>query len=541
MLGATMLMKADPIPPVRVDREPAGDPSAPLALVIGSGFGGLAAALRLRDRGYRVQVLEKLDAPGGRASVHRQDGFTFDAGPTIVTAPQLFEELWALAGRRLADDVTLRELHPFYRIRFADGSWFDYSRDPAAMRAEIERFSPADVAGVERLMAEGESCCRLGYDELGAKAFDSLRDLVAALPSLLRMRAWRSLYSLVARHVRHPKLRMVFSFHPLLIGGDPFEVTAVYSLIIALEKRWGVHYAMGGTGALVQGLVGLLARQGVGLRCGAEVARIEVDDAGGRPRARGVRLADGSRIAADLVVSNGDVAWTYKHLIEPRWRRHWSDRRIDRSAYSMSLFVWYFGTDRQWPDVPHHMILLGPRYRELLVDIFRRHRLADDFSMYLHRPTATDAAMAPPGCDAFYVLAPVPHLASGTDWARQAEPFRQRLQAALEASVLPGLSHHVVTSRVMTPQDFQDRLLSLHGAAFGLEPRLLQSAWFRPHNRSEDIERLYLVGAGTHPGAGLPGVLSSAKALASVIPDPATLRSGGGGGGGGSRRSGGSG
>ena len=504
---------------------PSGDPQAPLALVIGSGFGGLAAALRLRHAGYRVQVLEKLDAPGGRAYVHRQDGFTFDAGPTIVTAPHLFEELWALAGRRLADDVDLRELHPFYRVRFHDGRWFDYSRNPADMRAEVARFDPGDLAGFDRLMAEGELCCRLGFDGLGAVSFDTVGDLLRAMPAMVRMRAWRTLYALVASHLRNPYLRIVFSFHPLLIGGNPFNVTSVYSLITALEKRWGVHYAMGGTGALVRGLVGLFDAKGVALRCNAEVRRILVDgSAGPRPRAIGVELAGGERLPADLVVSNADVAWTYRHLIEPQHRRHWTDRRIARSRYSMSLFVWYFGTRRQYPDVPHHMMLLGPRYRELLDDIFKRHRLADDFSLYLHRPTATDASMAPPGCDAFYVLAPVPHLQSGTDWATQAEPLRRAIEAELARTVLPGLADQVVTSRVTTPQDFQDRLLSYQGAAFGMEPMLLQSAWFRPHNRSEDIDRLFMVGAGTHPGAGLPGVLSSAKALMSVVPSPAVLK-----------------
>lgn len=497
---------------------------APLALVIGSGFGGLAAALRLRARGWRVQVLEKLPHAGGRAEVHRQDGFSWDAGPTIVTAPQLFEELWALCGRRLADDVTLVPMDPFYRIRFHDGSHFDYCGDTARMRAEVARFSPADVPGFDALMAEGEFCCRLGYDDLGTTAFDTLGDLVRAVPALLRMRAWRTLHQLVSRHLKHPQLRVVFSFHPLLIGGNPFAVTSVYSLIHALEKRWGVHYAMGGTGALVRGLTGLLARQGVPLRCNAEVRRILVDERQGRPRACGVELAGGERIAADIVVSNGDTAWTYRHLVEPRFRRHWTDRKLDRSRYSMSLFVWYFGTDRRWDDQPHHQILLGPRYRELLSDIFHRHHLAEDFSLYLHRPSATDPGVAPPGCDAFYALAPVPHLASGTDWAAMAEPFRQRIAAELERSVLPGLSRHVVSSRVTTPLDFRDRLLSWQGAAFGLEPRLLQSAWFRPHNRSEDLDGLYMVGAGTHPGAGMPGVLSSAKALESVLPDVANFR-----------------
>ena len=481
--------------------------------------------MRLGARGWRVTVLEELDAPGGRAYVHRQDGFSFDAGPTIVTAPHLFEELWTLAERRMADDVELRAMDPFYRIRFHDGSHFDYSADTDRMRAEVARFNPADVAGFDRLMAEGEFCCKLGFDDLGAVAFDGVGDLVRATPALVRMRAWRSLYALVSSHLKHPQLRTVFSFHPLLIGGNPFSVTSVYSLITALEKRWGVHYAMGGTGALVRGLVNLLAQQGVPIRYDAEVKRITVEAVpGGRPRATGVELASGERIAADLVVSNADVAWTYKHLIEPQYRRHWTDRKVERSRYSMSLFVWYFGTDRQYPDVPHHMMLLGPRYKELLADIFHRHHLADDFSLYLHRPTATDPSMAPAGHDAFYVLAPVPHLASGTDWAAMAEPYRQRIAAELERTVLPGLSRHVVTSRVTTPQDFRDRLLSHQGAAFGMEPLLLQSAWFRPHNRSEDIARLFMVGAGTHPGAGLPGVLSSAKALESVLPEAASLR-----------------
>ena len=499
----------------------ASDPKgAPTALIIGSGFGGLGAAVRLAARGYKVTVLEKLDGPGGRGYVHRRDGHTFDAGPTIITVPQLFEELWALAGRRLKDDVQLKKLDPFYRIRFADGDHFDYSGEPERMRAEIRRISPSDLPGYERFMAEADHCYRLGFEALGAKAFDTVEDLVRASPAILRMRGWRSLHTMVASHLKHPKLRMAMSLQSLLIGGNPFSVTCIYSLINALERLWGVHWAMGGTGELVRGLVDLLEGLGGNIRYRAEVRRIEVENG----RATGVTLADGERIAGDIVVSNADTAWTYLHLIEPQHRRHWSDAKVKRGRYSMSLFVWYFGTDRQYPDVPHHMMLLGPRYKELLTDIFKRHRLSEDFSLYLHRPTATDPSMAPPGRDTFYVLAPVPHLGSGTDWANTAETFRQRVQAELERTVLPGLHQHITTSFMTTPQDFQDRLLSYKGAAFGLEPLLMQSAWFRPHNRSEDIERLYMVGASTHPGAGVPGVLMSAKALDSVVPDPATLR-----------------
>ncbi len=491
----------------------------PHAVVIGSGFGGLAAAVRLGARGYRVTVLERLDAPGGRASVFRQDGFTFDAGPTIVTAPFLLEELWALCGRRLADDVDLRPISPFYRIQFADGSTFDYTGDPAAMRAEVARFSPGDVAGYERFMAASEAIYRVGFERLGAVPFGRWTDMARVVPDLLRLGSLRSVHGLVAQHVRDERLRTVLSFHPLLVGGNPFSASSIYALIAFLERDGGVHFAMGGTGQLVRGLVGLIEGAGNRVRCGAEVAEIIVEQGA----ATGVRLASGERIAADAVVSNADAAWTYRNLVAPEHRRRWTDRRIERARYSMSLFVWYFGTRRRYEDVAHHTILLGPRYRALLHDIFRRHHLADDFSLYLHRPTATDRSLAPEGCDAFYVLSPVPHLASGTDWAATAETYRRAIARVLGDTLLPGLEAEVVTSRVMTPQDFQDRLLSFRGAAFGMEPLLTQSAWFRPHNRSEDVDRLYLVGAGTHPGAGLPGVLCSAKILDTVVPHAAAL------------------
>jgi phytoene desaturase len=492
----------------------AASEGAPRAVVIGAGFGGLAAAVRLACRGWRVQVLEKLDAPGGRASVFREGGFTFDMGPTIVTVPHLLEELWTMAGARLEDDVRLKALDPFYRIRFDDGSWFDYSGDPVAMRREVARVHAADLPGYDRFMAEAERCYRIGFEELGAVAFDSVGDLLRAVPSLIRMRSWRSIRSMVWKHFRHPNLRMAFSLQPLLIGGNPSSVTCTYSLINTLERRYGVHWAEGGTGALVSGLVRLLGRLGVEVRCNAPVTQITVEQG----RASGVQLASGERIDADIVVSNGDSAWTYRHLVPAEHRRVWSDRRIDRSRYSMSLFVWYFGVNRRYDDVAHHTMVLGPRYEGLLNDIFRRHHLAEDFSLYLHRPTASEASMAPPGCDTFYALSPVPHLDSGTDWPRKAEAYRQAIAARLQSTLLPGLSEHVVVSRVMTPLDFQERLWSYKGAAFGLEPLLLQSAWFRPHNRSEDLPGLYLVGAGTHPGAGVPGVLMSAKALETVLP-----------------------
>lgn len=500
-------------PPARLQGVVKND-AAPHAVVIGSGFGGLAAAVRLGARGYRVTVLEKLDAPGGRAYVHRQDGYTFDAGPTIVTAPFLFEELWAMCSKRLADDVELRPITPFYRIRFHDGTTFDYSGDAQAMRAEVARLAPDDVDGYERFMRASEETYRIGFEKLGAVPFDSWRDMARVLPDLMRLEGWRSVYGMVAKYVRDERLLTVLSFHPLLVGGNPFATTSVYSLIAFLERSFGVHFAMGGTGRLVDGLVGLIDGLGGRVRCNAAVDEILVVNR----RATGVRLASGETIVADIVVSNADSATTYRHLIKPEHRRRWTNRRIDRAKYSMSLFVWYFGTRKQYSDVEHHTILLGPRYRALLKDIFDRKVLARDFSLYLHRPTATDPSLAPPGCDAFYVLSPVPHLDSTTNWATQAEPYRQSIAKLLDATVLPGFEAQIATSRVMTPIDFRDRLSSERGAAFGLEPVLTQSAWFRPHNRSEDIEHLYLVGAGTHPGAGLPGVLSSARVLDTIVP-----------------------
>jgi phytoene desaturase len=339
------------------------------------------------------------------------------------------------------------------------------------------------------------------------------------IPDMIGLESYRTVYGLVSRYIKDRRMRMVLSFHPLLIGGSPFAVTSIYALISFLERRWGVHSAIGGTGSLVRGLVGLIEAQGGQVRCGAEVSEITVE---GRT-ANGVRLASGERIPADVVVSNADAAWTYRHLVPSGVRKRWTDRRIDRARFSNGLFIWYFGTRKRYPDVPHHTILLGPRYRGLLQDIFERKVLAEDFSLYLHRPTATDPNLAPEGCDTFYALSPVPHLGGETDWSQAAEPYRAAIARYLDKTVLPGLEAEVVTSRVATPLDFQDRLLSYRGAGFSLEPVLTQSAWFRPHNRSEDVDRLYLVGAGTHPGAGVPGVLSSARILDKVVPDASAL------------------
>jgi phytoene desaturase len=487
------------------------------ALVIGSGFGGLAAAVRLAARGWQVVVLERQDQAGGRARVFRQDGFTFDAGPTVITAPFLFEELWALAGKRMRDHVDLRPVNPFFRIRFHDGASFEYCGDPAKMRAEVARLAPGDVAGYQRFLEMSEKICAVGFEQLADVPFESWLDMARIVPAMIKLESFRTVYQLVARYVKDERLRQVLSFHPLLLGGNPFTTTAIYSLIPFLERRWGVHYPIGGTGALVGGLVDLVEGLGGSIRYRATVDEILVE-AG---KVTGVRLVGGERIPADVVVSDADSAWTYHHLVRSRHRQRWTDQRIETARYSMSLFLWYFGTARRYPELAQHTIMLGPRYHGLLTDIFERHVLSEDFSLYLHRPTATDPGLAPAGCDAFYALSPVPHLAARIDWAKESEPYRAKIERHLAATVLPGLSRSIVTSRVMTPVHFRDELLSERGAGFGLEPLLTQSAWFRPHNRSEEVEGLYLVGAGTHPGAGVPGVLSSARVLDGLVPDAA--------------------
>jgi phytoene desaturase len=496
-----MWTRSEPDAPIPVAAD-----ARPHAVVIGSGFGGLAAAIRLGARGYRVTVLEKLEQAGGRASVFRQDGFAFDAGPTIITLPQLFEELWEVAGKRLSDDVTLKALDPFYRIRFHDGSHIVCSGDHAAMRAEVMRLSPGDIDGYERFMVESEKIYRFAFEDLGQKPFSKFTEMLKAMPGFVRFRADRTIYDYVAKFMKDERLRIAFSFHPLFIGGNPFRVTGLYALVAHLERRFGVHFALGGTGSLIKG-------QGGRLRLNTEVKDIIVEDG----TATGVRLVSGETIPAAIVISNADAPFTYQSLL-PGAAKRWTDRKVEAIDYSMSLFVWYFGTKRRYEDVDHHTIVLGPRYKGLLDDIFRHKRLAEDFSLYIHRPTATDPSLAPPGCDTFYALSPVPHLDSGDDWEAIAEPYRQKVERRLEETILPGLGKEIVSSKLITPIDFRDRLNSVKGAAFSAEPTIFQSAWFRPHNRSETIRNLYLVGAGTHPGAGVPGVITSAKLLDQLVP-----------------------
>jgi phytoene desaturase len=387
------------------------------------------------------------------------------------------------------------------------------------MEQQINRLAPRDLNGYREFLKASEAIYKVAFERLAHVPFATFGGMLRLAPDLLRLRSYRSIHGLVSSYVKDPRIRFALSFHPLFVGGNPFTTTSIYGLIAFLERRWGVHCAIGGMGRIVKGMAGLIEGQGNRIRYGAQVASITV---AGR-RATGVRLDSGEQLKSDIVISNADSAMLYGHLLPAALRRRWTDRKIARAQYSMSLFVWYFGTDRRYPDVPHHTILAGSRYRELVRDIFERRILADDFSLYLHRPTASDPSLAPPGCDAFYVLSPVPHLDGNIDWHSKAEVYRLAIARHLSSTLLPDLEKHVVSSRMMTPLDFRDRLLSYKGAAFGLAPALLQSAWFRPHNQSEDIESLYLVGAGTHPGAGLPGVLSSARVLDTVVPDAAAF------------------
>ena len=490
-------------------------------IVIGSGFGGLATAVRLQRRGHDVLLLDKRDKPGGRAYVYEQDGFTFDGGPTVITAPWLIDELFTDAGRRPEDYVEMIPIDPFYRIFFHDKTFFDYNADHEQMEAQIGRFNPDDVAGYQEFVRRSEKIFDVGFTRLADEPFLKPWDMIKIIPDMMKLESYRTVYNFVSQFVKDERTRQVLSFHPLLVGGNPFQTTSIYTLIHFLERKWGVTFARGGTGAIVQGLVRLFGELGGELRLNSEVQEILVDHRGS---ATGVRLADGRVEHADIVVCNGEVAFAYNKLLPAKFRKKWSDYRLARTRYSMSLVVIYFGTDRQYrgtdgPELKHHDIILGPRYKPLLDQIFTKKQLAEDFSLYLHMPTLTDPSLAPPGCDSFYVLSPVPHLGDGTDWRAQAKPYRDAIMRFLEQNYLPDLSKHLVTEHMITPQHFHDTLNSYLGSAFSVEPVLTQSAYFRPHNRSEDVANLYFVGAGTHPGAGLPGVLSSARIAEKLICD----------------------
>lgn len=482
--------------------------------VIGAGFGGLALAIHLQSAGHEVTLVEARDKPGGRAYVYEQDGFSFDAGPTVITNPSCLEELFELSGRKMSDYVELMPVTPFYRLMWEDGSVFDYSNDEDVLFSEINKFNPEDVEGYKKFFEYSKGVFHEGYEKLGHVAFLDFKSMLKAAPSLARYQAWRSVHSVVASHIKDPRLREAFSFHTLLVGGDPFKTSSIYALIHALEKKWGVWFPRGGTHALVNGLVKLFEDLGGRIRLGSAVSKIGADG----DRVHSVVTEDGWSARFDAVASNADVVHTFNKLLADHPRGRSKGRALAKARFSPSLFVVYFGLKGEQPDVAHHTILFGPRYKGLLKEIYDAGTLADDFSLYLHHPTASDPALAPPGCSGFYVLSPVPHLGkSKIDWAVEGPKYRDRILAYLEKHIIPGLSERLMTLRHFTPADFKTELRAHLGSAFSLEPVLTQSAWFRVHNRDDVLENLYFVGAGTHPGAGVPGVVGSAKATAALM------------------------
>ncbi|MBX5449014.1 phytoene desaturase family protein [Thermogemmatispora sp.] len=486
----------------------------PRVIVIGAGFGGLATAIRLQAAGAQVTLIEARDRPGGRAYQLTADGFTFDMGPSLLTAPWLLQDLWQAAGRRLEDDLTLVALRPFYRIHFVDGSYFDYWGRPAEDEAEIARFEPRDVTGYRAFLTATARIYQRAFAELAGEPFLRLGDFLRVTPELVRLGAQRSVYRFVSHYFRHPQLRMVFSFHPLFIGGNPFRASAIYSIVPYLERLGGVHFVPGGMYTLVEAMTRLFTSLGGELRCGQPVERILVR-AG---RIWGVLLADGALLQAEAVVANSDVTTTYLRLLPAEVRPRGLVRRLERARYSMSCFLLYLGLNRQYPQLRHHTIFMPRDYRGLIRALFDGQGLPQDLALYLHTPTRTDASLAPPGGESLYVLAPVPHLGHGIDWQREAPRLRERILSYLEEQAgLTGLRASIVYEQRFTPLDFAGELRSHLGAAFSLEPTLFQSAYFRPHNRAPDLEGLYFVGAGTHPGAGIPGVLLSASITARLV------------------------
>lgn len=484
------------------------------ACVIGAGFGGLALAIRLQSAGIATTVIEARDKPGGRAYYWEREGFTFDAGPTVITDPACLRELWALTDSDMDADVELMKVAPFYRLNWPDGTVFDYSNDEAQLNAEIARLNPADVAGYHEFLAYSESVYREGYLRLGSIPFLDFRAMIRAAPALLQHQAWRSVYSMVARYIEDERLRQAFSFHTLLVGGNPMTTSAIYALIHKLEKDGGVWWARGGTNRLVAGMVRHFERLGGIVRLGD--AAVQVHTIGNR--ATEVETASGWRETFDAVASNADIVHTYRDLLRGTKRGAEQARSLARKRFSPSLFVVHFGLEGTWPGIPHHTVLFGPRYEGLLDDIYENGVLPADFSIYLHHPTVTDPGMAPPGRSTFYALVPVAHQGKlAVDWEQIGPMLERRILDEVGRRLIPDIHDRIVTSFHYAPRDFALDLNAHLGSAFSLEPILTQSAWFRAHNRDDAIANFYLVGAGTHPGAGIPGVVGSAKATAGLM------------------------
>ena len=489
-------------------------------LVIGAGFGGIAAALRMRARGHNVTLIERLDAIGGRAQAFEQGGFRHDAGPTVITAPFLFDELFALFGEKREDHLDFCPLDPWYRFYFHEGSEFDYRPSLEDTHAEIARFSPEDMKNYDRLIATSKNIFDIGFSELADQPFTRFGAMLKQIPQLLRLKSYMTVAQLVNSHIKHPLLRQAFSIHPLLVGGNPFDTTSIYALIHYLERKWGVYFCMGGTGKLVAELENLMRRQGIEILLNTDVREIMVskDDSN---RVTGVITQDAKQISADRVICNGDPPTIYAEMLPAHKGKRKKALPDKVTRYSMGLYVLFFGTKKTYPNIAHHTIWMGKRYKELLHDIFNRKILADDFSLYVHRPTATDASFAPEGCDSFYVLCPVPNLQGNLEWEKEGPALQKRIVAALDKTIMPGLSEHIVEDFYMTPEDFKTRYRSMHGAGFSIAPNFTQSAWFRYHNRDPHLSNLYFAAAGAHPGAGMPGVLCSAKVVDRLVGEEA--------------------
>jgi len=482
--------------------------------VIGSGFGGLSAAIRLAAHGFQVEIFEKRDLPGGRAYVYKDKGFTFDAGPTVITAPHCLEELFALTGRKMSDYVELMPVTPFYRLFWEDGFQFDYSNNTEELFSQINNKSPEDVEGYKKFLEYSKEVFNEGYTKLAATPFLHLWSMVKVSPQLLRLGAYRSVYSTISKFIKDDHLKQAFSFHSLLVGGNPFSTSSIYTLIHFLERNWGVYFPKGGTGALVRALVRYFEDLGGVIHYESEIDQITTKNG----RISGIVTKKGYIWDCEAVVSNGDIVHTYKDLLKEEPLAKPRAKELIQKHFSMSLFVLYFGTNKKFPNLAHHNILFGPRYKELLSDIFSKGILPDDFSLYLHAPSISDPDLAPPGHECFYVLAPVAHLGKlSVDWEKEGPIYAEKILQYMEEKYMPGLRESIVTQRFFTPKDFMGELNSYHGSAFSLEPRLDQSAYFRQHNRDEKISGLYFVGAGTHPGAGVPGVVNSAKATAGLV------------------------
>ncbi len=484
------------------------------AIVVGSGFGGIASALRLRAKGYKVKIIDKCSMLGGRAQVFTRNGFKHDAGPTVITAPFLLEELFSLYQEKLSDHINLVPLTPWYRFYFSDKTTFDYGGSLEETLSEIEKFEPKDKAGYLKLLNHSKNIFDIAFTKLSAIPFHQFFLMISLIPKLIVLRSYESVWGMVSRHLINPKLRQAFSIQPLLVGGNPFSTTSIYGLIHYLERAYGVFFAIGGTGAIVGALKSLMERNNIEILLNTTVKKLVVNDG----KVSGLILEDGSQIDADLIVSNADATYLHQNMIDQDKVALSSKLKLKLAHYSMGLFVLYFGTTKQYPSVVHHTIWLGKTYKELLSNIFDKKILSDDFSLYIHRPTATDESFAPKGCDSFYVLCPVPNLKAEIDWSTEGNILKDKIIAALDQTILPDLKKHITSDFFMTPSDFKTDYLSTHGAGFSIAPLFRQSAWFRFHNKAEGIQNLYLTGAGTHPGAGLPGVLCSAKVIDQLIP-----------------------